>query len=66
MTIDERTKCKYFTVRILWGSTPELDERQPEQYIFDSKEELSAYLQGVDDACGWMDYEILSINGEDQ
>lgn len=27
---------------------------------FETKEELKAYLKGVDDMCGWYDYRIIS------
>ena len=47
------------TVKILWGSNPILDERDPIEYGFDTPEELAAFLKGVDEANGWMDYDIV-------
>ena len=49
-----------YSVSIRWGSNtiPE-NERPICQYVFKTQAELDAYLQGVDDGNGWMDYEII-------
>lgn len=48
------------SVIIMWGSNsiPE-KERFVQTVEFQTQEELDAYLQGVDDMDGWMDYTII-------
>lgn len=47
-------------VKILWGSQPQLNETKPVEYEFDTPEELEAFLKGVDEASGWLDYDIIN------
>ena len=47
-----------FWVEIRWGSQPEEGD-EPCAYEFDTKAELDAFLDGVDAAAGWLDYEIV-------
>lgn len=46
-----------FTVSIRWGSS---EPTEPVDYSFATKEELAAFVTGVDEASGWMEYEIVS------
>lgn len=49
-----------FKVKIVWGSTESnYTEKQPCTYSFKTEEELTAFLDGVEEACGWMDYEVV-------
>lgn len=52
-----------FTVRILWGSAPEEDDK-PMTYTFASQELLDAFMEGVDAASGWLDYEVVGDTDE--
>lgn len=46
-----------FCVWIVWGSRAYLDpEDVPKQYVFSSQELLDAFLQGVDEAVGYLDH----------
>lgn len=46
------------SVSILWGSTHEPDD-EPVTYTFETSAELDAFLFGVQEMDGWMDYEIV-------
>lgn len=46
-----------FSVTILWGQALRKDE--PDTYEFDTEKELHAFLHGVEESSGWMEYEIL-------
>lgn len=43
-----------FVVSIRWGESP---EGPPLEYAFATMEELRAFLRGVDQAIGWLDYD---------
>lgn len=45
-------------IKILWGSAPEPDA-EPITYRFNTLAEANAFLKGVDEACGWMDYALV-------
>ena len=45
-------------VSILWGSSPDPDNG-PSEYEFKTAAELSAFLLGVEESSGWMDYEVV-------
>jgi len=49
---------KKFKVKITWGVTSWGDD-QTKVYEFDSEKELDAFLFGVDEANGWLEYEIV-------
>ena len=55
----ERAEC----VTILWGGAPLNNAFEPDQkpvnYYFDTEEEVVAFLRGIDEMDGWMDYEII-------
>lgn len=50
-----------FQVRIQWGSESTREDmgNVVSTYAFDTEDELSAFLKGVDEASGWMDYEVM-------
>ena len=56
-------KVKKHSVKILWGSKTSMavdgDGRESIDYEFDTTAELSAFLHGVDEANGWLDYELV-------
>lgn len=54
-----KQKRKSFRVRIVRGQTAEA--KTPCVYEFDTEAELDAFLLGVDEADGWLGYEITSI-----
>lgn len=43
-------------VAILWGEAPDKDD-EPEIYEFSTGAEATAFLQGVQAAIGWMEYQ---------
>lgn len=50
---------KPFQVTILWGSDPTREgsgDPEPHVYKFTSQAELDAFVVGVDESNGWMDY----------
>ena len=55
---------KEYSVRILWGSSPEPGDK-PVLYEFDTEAELTAFLEGVDESNGWMDYEVVEGREEE-
>jgi hypothetical protein len=58
------TDKKEFTVSIVWG---EFTENIPKSYNFQSEKELEAFLLGVEEANGWMDYNAVEhTKGKDQ
>lgn len=52
------------TVYIVWGSESTREENSnPISYCFDTKAELDAFLLGVEEANGWMEYMIVDKDG---
>lgn len=51
-----------FKVRIVWGSASIRDTQEPCEYEFTTLDELSAFLHGVDEANGWLDYDQIDPN----
>ena len=47
-----------YTVTIQFSDDPDVE---PVTYAFASAAEQAAFLLGVDEGCGWLDYTILSI-----
>lgn len=43
------------TIHIAWGEKPETDDT-PCTYEFNTEAELRAFLRGVDECDGWMNY----------
>jgi hypothetical protein len=50
--------CKEFKIKILWGLDHEPDD-MPVTYSFKTQAELDAFEEGIDVACGWLDYEVI-------
>ena len=44
-------------ITILWGSDKDKDNQMT--YKFENEHELNLFLQGVGEANGWLDYEIV-------
>jgi hypothetical protein len=57
----ETIEKKSFFVTIFWGESQTRQENDPCTYEFATSQELEAFLLGVDEANGWMDYEIVDI-----
>jgi hypothetical protein len=56
---------KKFKTYIIWGSHFEEEHaKNPCEYSFDTKAELDAFLQGVDAANGWMEYQTFDSKKE--
>lgn len=51
-------KKEKFKVKITWGVTSWGDD-QTKTYEFETEEEMDAFLYGVDEANGWMEYKII-------
>ena len=47
-------------VWIVWGN----EKQPPQRYDFNTLEELNAFLLGVDEASGWLDYEQFDTEAE--
>lgn len=51
-------KRRKFTMSIHWGSrATRAESPEASEYEFDSKAERDAFLEGVDEASGWTEYE---------
>lgn len=48
-----------FEVMIRWGSCEPIRNRTITEYRFDTLKELNAFLEGVDEAVGWLDHEQI-------
>lgn len=54
-----------FSVKIRWGSETYREEADSvSEYEFDSQQELDAFLLGVEEANGYLDYEIVEGDEE--
>jgi hypothetical protein len=54
---------KPFEVKIQWGSDISSD-KPVKVYRFATQAELNAFFEGVDEASGWLDYDIVEENTE--
>lgn len=54
---DVATNSEKNSVTILWGQALRKDE--PDTYEFDTEKELEAFMHGVNESSGWMEYDIL-------
>jgi len=55
-------KFEPIKIHIAWGSSKSADDIK--EYTFDSEEEYFAFLHGVDESNGWMDYDTIGKHGE--
>lgn len=63
----ERPKAKpKFRVCIRWGGSEEARKQGRCDYRFATEAELDAFLYGVDEAQGWLDYKIVRIVPKDK
>ena len=51
-------KKEKFKVKITWGVTSWGDD-QTKTYYFETEKEMESFLDGVHEANGWLDYEII-------
>ena len=52
--------CGKFCLKITWGERQTREENpSPCEYTFKTEAEQKAFLQGVDESSGWLDYEIV-------
>lgn len=57
---DTDLKTKKYHLAILWGSEAGRDEHDtPVHYDFDSLAEYMGFIQGIEEANGWLEYEII-------
>jgi hypothetical protein len=60
LTKAEEANCGNFCLKIKWGESQTREENpRPCEYIFKTEAEQKAFLQGVDESSGWLDYEIV-------
>lgn len=59
--INENLDTKPIKIHIAWGSSKSLDDIK--EYTFNTEKEYLAFLKGVDESNGWMDYDLI---GDDQ
>jgi len=55
----EREENGFDEVKILWGADPENDA-ELQTYKFKTIAEREAFKQGISEACGWNDYQIMT------
>ena len=55
-------KFEPIKIHIAWGSSKSADDIK--EYTFDSEEEYFAFLKGVDESNGWMDYDTIGKHGQ--
>ena len=53
------------TVEVLWGSEGVCETDDTSSYGFATDAELTAFLLGVDEASGWLDYTVIELYGEE-
>ena len=53
-------KFEPIKIQIAWGSSKHLDDVK--EYTFDSEEEYLAFLKGVDESNGWLDYDTIGYH----
>ena len=51
-----------FKIKIQWGQ--EKDPDYIKTYEFDTKAELDAFRRGVDEGCGWHEWEVINQEEE--
>jgi len=44
-------------ITILWGT----DREEKKTYVFETEEQKSFFMKGVDEANGWLEYEVLEL-----
>ena len=44
-------------ITILWGT----DKEEKKTYVFENEEQKSFFMNGVDEANGWLEYEVLEL-----
>jgi hypothetical protein len=59
-TVEVPEASKRHNVKIIWGS--DSGNSKPCSYSFNTEAELEAFLLGVDESNGWMDYEVLEAD----
>jgi hypothetical protein len=47
------------SVVIVWGSSEEARSQTRNEYAFETVAELDAFLQGVEESSGWLNYEVI-------
>lgn len=48
-----------YKIKIHWGSESARKENEPIEYEFETERDRNFFLEGVDEAAGWLDYEII-------
>ena len=54
-----------FFTTILWGEDDGLNNQVTKTYKFKNEDTLHAFLWGVEASCGWMEYEVKEVSGEE-
>ena len=63
----EQSNEEVSSVSVLWGQLSDYLDDVPLTYCFDTKAEMEAFLHGVDESSGWMDYAAIRHSyGPDQ
>ena len=44
-------------ITILWGT----DKEEKQTYTFENQHDLNTFLHGVNEANGWLDYEVVEV-----
>jgi len=50
-------KQRRYSVTVLWGET----EEQEDTYYFETANELSAFMDGIEEASGWLAHEFTKV-----
>ena len=54
---DDQNQNDDIEIKIAWGS--DRDENDIKEYSFKSENEYLAFLKGVDESNGWLDYSVI-------
>jgi hypothetical protein len=60
--MSEQTEMNERKITIAWGG----EAQRTTEYVFSSAELLDAFLWGVSESNGWMDYEVVSGDDEER
>ncbi len=55
----EQSNEEVSSVSVLWGQLSDYLDDVPLTYCFDTKAEMEAFLHGVEESSGWMDYAAI-------
>jgi len=60
------SETKEFSIMIRWGTKQTRNDNIgcASTYSFKTEAEFDAFMQGVEEACGWLEYEVVEEEDE--